>query len=193
MYDFLRGAVANLDTSGRVSLDVNGVGYSVRVSDMCRRRLRLDGQAVTVWVRLVVREDDLILFGFHDVAERAAFDQLTAIQGVGPSVAMALLSHFTVPELLGALRAKDRKALAQAKGVGAKLAERLTVEMADRLDRIPATAETPAGGLQVATDVQVALVALGFGSKEAAEAVAAEAHPGIAADALLRAALARLR
>ena len=92
MYDFLRGTVANVDATGRLSLDVNGVGYSLRISDHTRRQVPMDGQPVTLFTRLVVREDDLILFGFHDAAERAAFDLLTSVQQVGPALALAVLS-----------------------------------------------------------------------------------------------------
>ena len=194
MYDFLRGVPASLDTSHRLALDVNGVGYSLRISEQTRARVPLDGSACTLWVRLIVREDDLLLFGFADPAERAAFDQLTSVQGVGPVVAMSILSALGVGELRRALGAKDRRALTAIKGVGAKLAERLVLELADRIDRIPGPAlSAPTPGAQVADDVARALVALGFGAAQAAEAVAACQQPGLGSEPLLRACLARLR
>lgn len=198
MYDFLRGAVAALDAAGRLSLDVGGVGYLMRVSEQTRRRIPLDNSAVTIHVRLVVREDDLLLFGFADPAERAGFDLLTGVQQVGPNVALAILSALGTDELRRALLTRDIKALRAVKGVGPKLAERIVVELADKVERIPAS--LPAAGtaaaatpLRAIEEAQRALVVLGFGGKEAGDALAAVAAPGIAAEELVRLALARLR
>ncbi len=195
MYDFLRGSVAALDAAGRLSLDVGGVGYLLRISEQTRRRIPLDGSSVTVHVRLVVREDDLLLFGFADAAERAAFDLLTGVQQVGPNVALAILSTLGTDELRRILLTRDSKSLREVKGVGPKLAERLVVELADRVERIPASL-SPAGAaapLRATEEAQRALIVLGFGAKEAAEALAAVAEPGKPAEALVRLALARLR
>lgn len=195
MYDFLRGSVAALDSAGRLSLDVGGVGYLLRVSDQTRRRIPLDASAVTLHVRLVVREDDLLLFGFADPAERAAFDLLTGVQQVGPNVALAILSALGTDELRRILLTRDVKALRAVKGVGPRLAERLVVELADRVERIPAS--LPAAGRgspdRSVEEAQRALVVLGFGGKEAAEALAAVAAPGKGAEELVRLALGRLR
>lgn len=195
MYDFLRGAVAALDAAGRLSLEVGGVGYLLRISEQTRRRIPLDGSAVTLHVRLVVREDDLLLFGFADPAERAAFDLLTAVQQVGPNVALAILSALGTDELRRILLTRDAKALRGVKGVGPKLAERLVVELADRVERIPASLPAAGAGapMRAAEEAQRALVVLGFGAKEAADALAAIAEPGRPAEELVRLALARLR
>lgn len=194
MYDFLRGQVASLDPSGRLALDVGGVGYSLRVSEHTRRHIPIDGSQVTMFVRLVVKEDDLVLYGFHDAAERAAFDLLVSVQQVGPVVALAVLSALGVAGLRQALATRDAAALRQVKGVGAKTAERLVLELADRLERIPPPAGAPAsaaaGGIE---EAQRALVVLGFPGKEAADALARAARPGMSPEELLRAALALLR
>lgn len=196
MYDFLRGAVAALDASGRLSLDVNGVGYLLRVSEQTRRRIPLDGSPVTVHVRLVVREDDLLLFGFADPAERAAFDLLTGVQQVGPNVALAILSALGTDELRRILLTRDSKALREVKGVGPKLAERIAVELADRVERIPASLPVPgavASPLRAVEEAQRALIVLGFGAKEATDALAAVQAPGKSPEELVRLALGRLR
>ncbi len=198
MYDFLRGTVANLDVSGRLSLDVNGVGYSLRVSDQTRRTIPLDERVVTLHVRLIVREDDLILFGFADVSERAAFDLLLSVQQVGPAVALAVLSHLGVGDLRAALTARDVGALRQVKGVGPKSAERIVLELADKVERIPAplgiAARSPAvGAIAGVEEAQRGLIVLGFGAKEAAEALAKVQRPGMTSELLLRAALGVLR
>ncbi|MCS6970697.1 MAG: Holliday junction branch migration protein RuvA [Planctomycetota bacterium] len=194
MYDFLRGRVVSLDAQGRLSLEVQGVGYLVRVSQATRQRIALDGSPVTLFVRLIVREDEWQLIGFADPAERAAFDLLTAVQQVGPQVALAILSALGVDGLRRALLARDARALRAVKGVGPKLAERIVVELADRVERIPAAlAEGPPSAGRAVDEAQRALVVLGFPAREAAEALAAVAAPGLSAEQLVRLALARLR
>ncbi len=195
MYDFLRGSVANLDSAGRLSLDVNGVGYFLRISEETRKRIPLDGSTVTVYVRLVVREDDLILFGFHDPAERVAFDLLTSVQQVGVNIALAVLSALGVSELRRVLISRDIARLRKVKGIGPKSAERIAMELADKVERIPAPLE-PHGataGVQAVEEAHRALVVLGFSSKEAADALAKVATPDTKGEELLRAALAVLR
>ena len=199
MYDFLRGSVANLDVSGRLSLDVGGVGYSLRVSDHTRRTIPLDGRTVVMYVRLIVREDDLILFGFADIAERAAFDLLVSVQQVGPAVAMAVLSQLGVADLRTALTAKDAGALRKVKGVGPKSAERIVLELADKVERIPAPLGAAAAA-RIATsaiagveEAQRGLIVLGYSAKDAADALAKVQQPGLSSEQLLRAALGVLR
>jgi Holliday junction DNA helicase RuvA len=195
MYDFLRGTVSALDTSGRLTLDVNGVGYSLRISEQTRRHIPLDGRTVTVYVRLLVKEDDLVLFGFSDAAERTAFDLLTSVQLVGPVVAMAVLSALGVSALRSALISRDVAALRKVKGVGPKSAERIVLELADKVERIPAPLGQPAVGTGVPAveEAQRALIVLGFERKDAGDALARVAQPGLDAEALLRLALAVLR
>ena len=203
MYDFLRGTVASLDTSGQLGFDVNGVGYLLRISDITRQQLPLDGSVTTVYCRLNVREDALQLFGFADVAERAAFDLLTSVQGVGPAVALAILSQYPITELRQILVTKDVTALKKVKGVGAKSAERMTLELHDKVERIPVPFETeeasqprsgshPSSG--IIDEVRQALIALGFTSKDALRALdAVELTQDSNAEQALRAALAFLR
>jgi len=198
MYDFLRGTVIALDASGRLSLEVGGVGYSLRISDETRRRIPLDGSVVLVYVRLIVKEDDLVLFGFSDHAERVAFDLLTSVQQVGPAVAMAVLSQLGVSALRRALIGRDVATLRKAKGVGPKSAERIVLELADKVERIPeplddravSGPQTPAAAI---AEAHRALIVLGFSSKEAADALGKAAKPGLSGEDLLRAALTLLR
>jgi len=199
VYDFFRGSVTAIDTSGHLSLAVGPVGYLLRISEQTRQRLPLDGSAVTVYARLVVREDDLMLFGFADPAERAAFDLLTSVQGVGPAVALGLLSSHPVAELRQVLVRKDVAALKQVKGVGAKSAERFALELHGKVDRIPSPFDpdqAPSGGAgrdATLDEARQALVALGFSNKEALDALGAVATGADDAEALVRLALARLR
>jgi Holliday junction DNA helicase RuvA len=152
---------------------------------------------VTVHVRLLVKEDDLVLFGFSDSAERAAFDLLTSVQMVGPVVAMAVLSALGVAELRRVLIHRDVAALRKVKGVGPKSAERIALELADKVERIPAPLDAPVPGassaIQVVEEVHRALIVLGFDRKDAGDALAKVSRPGLDAEALLRLALAVLR
>ena len=196
MYDFLRGTVVSVDASGRLSLDVNGVGYLLRISEQTRQHIPLDGRPVTIQVRLQVKEDDLVLFGFSDVAERAAFDLLVSVQQVGPTVARAVLSTLGVARLREVLATRDTVALKKVKGVGPKSAERIALELADKVERIPApfVPGAPAGGAsQAIEEARRALVVLGFSAKDATDALAKVATPGLGGEDLLRRALAILR
>jgi Holliday junction DNA helicase RuvA len=202
MFDFLTGTVATVDASGRLALDVNGVGYSLRISEQTRARIPLDGRPVRLSVRLVVREDDLILYGFSDSAERAAFDLLTSVQMVGPALAMSVLSALGVDALRAVLASRDVAALKRIKGIGAKSAERIVMELVDKVERIPATVAASSGGaasppFQTATDAVRealrALIVLGYSTKEASQALERCHLPGMASETLLREALALLR
>jgi Holliday junction DNA helicase RuvA len=198
MYDFLRGSVANLDTSGRLSLEVGGVGYSLRISEQTRSRIPLDGSTVLVYVRLVVRDDDLILFGFYDPAERGAFDLLTSVQQVGPTLAMQVLSDLGVGELRSVLMARDVGRLRKIKGVGPKTADRIALELADKVARIPAPltlsdATSPKAESTAIDEAHRALVVLGFSAKDATDALTKTAKPGLDSETLLRGALSLLR
>lgn len=203
MYDFFRGVAVQLDPDGHVSLDVQGVGYRLRVSEYTRRAIPLDGSTVLLHARLVVREDEHLLFGFYDPAERAAFDLLTAVQGVGPAVAMAILSTLGVDDLRRSLHKRDVAALKKVKGVGNKSAERMVLELADKVERIPLGAGLPGedGGSTpastndenaVRSHAHRALVALGFSPRESEQALAAVDEQDNS-EALVRAALGILR
>ena len=180
MYDCFTGKIRHLDADGRLSLVVQGVGYLLRISERTRQALPLDGSTVTVLARLIVREDDLLLFGFSDSGERACFDLLLGVQGVGPQVALALCSSFEPAELQQVLLNKDLSALTKVKGVGKKSAERIILELSDKAERIPVPlpgftsgGDTPAADAGIAEQVRQGLVALGYGGKEAERALAA--------------------
>ena len=173
--------MAHIDNQGNCCLDVNGVGYLLRISEFTRQALPLDGSPALLHARLVVREDEMLLFGFYDAAERAAFDLLTGVQGVGPAVALAVLSTLGVNELRRALQTKDIATLKKVKGVGAKSAERMALELSDKVERIPTMAgdpgerDAPAGPAETmnepSSEAHRALIALGFSAKESESAL----------------------
>ena len=179
----------------RVILDVQGVGY--RLACSARTVSALAGQegAVRLLVETVIRDDRIVLYGFVDAAEQATFTMLTAVQGVGPRGALAILSVLDPDDLVDAVRAQDRRAIARASGVGQKLATRVITELADRLDDMAPPsgtgAETAAGGVE--SDAIAALVNLGYTRSEAWRAVTSvrrAAEAGL--DSLIRASLKEL-
>lgn len=160
----------------RVVVDAGGVGYLVFCSSRTLSRLPGDGATVRLHIETHVREDHIHLYGFLDRAEHEWFRLLTLVQGVGARVALAILSVLTPEEILRAVVAGDKVAVARASGVGPKLAGRIVTELKDRVGGIalgPAAARQPAGSLgAVDADAVSALVNLGYGRSEAFQAVA---------------------
>jgi Holliday junction DNA helicase RuvA len=178
-----------LDTTAldHAVVDVGGVGYLFQASGRTLRRLGNPGGAVSVLTEMQVREDRMVLYGFADVAERDYFRLLTTVQGVGPRVALNILTALEPGALTQAILAGDKVALTQADGVGAKLAARVAAELKDKVGDLslgPAAAVTavtaPAGA--AATEAVSALVNLGYKRVEAFAAVTkAKATAGDAA------------
>jgi len=167
----LRGRLLRKDTQEAV-IDVGGVGYSVTIPVSTFYRLGEAGTEVTLLTHTHVREDALALFGFLTAAEQTLFERLIAIAGVGPRLAIGILSGIEAPDLVGALRSGDVARLTRIPGVGKKTAERLVVELKDKmegLEGIDPTAEEPAAGPQ--EDLVSALLHLGYSRPEAERGV----------------------
>ena len=167
----LRGRLLRKDTQEAV-IDVGGVGYSVTIPVSTFYRLGEAGTEVTLLTHTHVREDALALFGFLTAAEQTLFERLIAIAGVGPRLAIGILSGIEAPDLVGALRCGDVARLTRIPGVGKKTAERLVVELKDKmegLEGIDPTAEEPAAGPQ--EDLVSALLHLGYSRPEAERGV----------------------
>lgn len=153
----------------QVLIDVQGVGYELDVPMSTFYQLPPAGAEVTLLTHLIVREDAHQLFGFASDAERGAFRQLLRISGVGARIALAVLSGLSVSELQQAVTSQDSGRLVKIPGIGKKTAERLLLELRDKLDVV--TAAVPAGGAREGEDVANALLALGYNEREAAWAV----------------------
>jgi Holliday junction DNA helicase RuvA len=160
-------------------VDVQGVGYEVAVSLNTYFALPEVGSPVALHTHFVVREDAQQLFGFGDLAERRLFRELIRVSGVGPRLALGVLSGMTVAEFLQAIGTGDTARLVRLPGVGRKTAERLLVEMRDRLADWGPAAGAGAGPSAVPRpqdaggDAESALLALGYRPAEAAQMVAA--------------------
>jgi len=166
VYDFFEGRVA-ASGDGRAVLDVGGVGYSLAVSSATATALRV-GSTARVLAHLAVSDGEPRLYGFATAAERDCFRLLISVNGVGPSIALALLSELPIGEIARALMAGDEGALRRVKGIGAKTASRLVVELRESAARLGvAEAATPA-----VRDAVEALASLGFPRPEAERLVA---------------------
>ncbi|GGC38408.1 Holliday junction ATP-dependent DNA helicase RuvA [Siccirubricoccus deserti] len=197
----LTGKLDSLHEGGCI-LDVNGVGYLLSCSTKTLDRLRDAPQAARVLVETHVRQDAIVLFGFATAQERDTFTKLTSIQGVGPKVALDILSAFGPEELAGAVRAADRAGLRQANGVGPRLADRLVTELRDwaggiqpasgiALPAAPGAAPPPGAE----ADAVSALINLGWKRPEAQAAVSrakARLGEGAVLESLIRDSLKEL-
>jgi len=155
---------------GEIVIDVGGVGYQVFIPLNVFYRLPEIGAAVSLQIHTHVREDSLQLFGFHDVGEKQVFLLLTGVSGIGPRLALNILSGIPAEELARALKGGDQVRLVAIPGVGKKLAERMIVELKDKFATLgPWTAELPksAAAGQLMLDAVSALVNLGYKKPDA--------------------------
>ena len=154
-------------------VDVGGVGYRVSIPLSTFYRIGEAGDEVTLLTHTHVREDTLALFGFLTSGEQALFERLIAVSGVGPKLALSILSGIEAPDLVAALRSSDVARLTRIPGVGKKTAERLVLELKDKVQGLAATEEAaPAGPPSAAKeDLVSALVHLGYSRPEAERGV----------------------
>jgi Holliday junction DNA helicase RuvA len=156
-------------TPPQILIDCHGVGYEVDVPMSTFYQLPALGEPVSLLTHFAVREDAQILYGFASSGERAAFRQLIRISGIGPRTALAVLSGMSVAELAQAVAAQQPGLLVKVPGIGKKTAERLLLELKDKLGPGQGQAATPAS--QTHSDITQALLALGYSEREAAAAL----------------------
>jgi len=194
----LRGILAEKQPPWLV-LDVQGVGYEVEAPMSTFYQLPATGQEVSLFTHLVIRDDAHLLYGFSALTERRLFRELIRVSGIGPRVALAILSGMDAAEFSRCMQNNDTAALIRLPGIGKKTAERLLVEMRDRLaDWHPTPAGVTGGdvGLDEApdnptSDAVSALIALGYKTPEAERLVNKVARPEMSTEQLIRAVLKR--
>lgn len=208
MIEGLRGRLLEVATD-HVVIEVAGLSLRVQApAGVCAELGRLelasaDAAEVRLATHLIVREDSWQLFGFRDVAQRDVFRVLIGVTGIGPRLALALLSHLKLPELVAAVESNDQLRFQAVPGIGKRTAARIAVELAGKLSAVRGVAQLlgearlgadPGSGRGAAADAAAALVALGLGPSEAAGLVqavtAVEGAPATTA-AILAAALAQ--
>lgn len=189
MIAFLRGRVA-ARTGTACVLDVNGVGYRISMPTSALAALPAEGELVTVLTYLQVREDEMSLFGFLDDADRELFEMLITVSGVGPKVALAVLSSLSVDSLVAALAAEDVAVISSVPGIGKKTAQRIIIELKDKLAGPGAVATGAATATPAHAEARDALLAMGFAPAEASTAL--QGVEGATSSELVKAALKRL-
>ncbi len=157
----------------QILVDAQGVGYEMEVPMSTFYNLPELGARAVLHTHLVVREDGHFLYGFLTEPERAAFRQLIKISGVGPRIALAVLSGLSVAELVQAVAMQEAGRLVKVPGIGKKTAERLLLELRDRLPKTTALGSVHAGNIvhAAADDILHALLALGYSEREALPAL----------------------
>ena len=174
MIGYLRGSILER-TPERVLLDVGGVGYDVHVplSTYYEIERAAASGSISLYIHTHVREDALALFGFATEREQALFEKLIAVTGIGPRLARVILSGMPAEDLLKALATGDLGRLATIPGVGKKTAERMVLELRDKMRELAAElSPEPRGGAMADSDVVSALVNLGYKPNQAERAVA---------------------
>ncbi|MGR9107709.1 MAG: Holliday junction branch migration protein RuvA [Gammaproteobacteria bacterium] len=195
MIGFLRGLLVAKSAPTMV-LDVHGVGYEVEAPMTTFYNLPDIGREVHLYTHLVVREDAHILFGFGSQAERALFRSLIKVNGVGARLALTLLSGLSVDEFQRCVRDRDTASLVRLPGIGKKTAERLIIEMRDRLpvNDLAGPGASPGAGAQAghqrpAQEAVSALIALGYKNQDAQRMVKMVAAEGKTSEEIIRSAL----
>lgn len=194
MISSLRGSVAAASGS-TVVIEVGGVGLKVSVTPQLALSLPI-GSTAHLFTTLIVREDDLALFGFTTPDELEIFDLLRGVTGVGPKSALGVLGHLTPSQIASAVATEDDAAFRRVSGIGPKTAKLIVVQLTGKLD-VRMQAPTVTAKSTTASDVLIALIGLGWSERDAQAAIddvvdTADASVTTAVPALLRAALTRL-
>lgn len=199
MIAHLRGRLLS-KTPNQAIVDCNGVGYDVVISVATFSELPAEGAEAALFIHTHVREDQIALFGFADTQEKRLFERLLTISGIGPKLAITVLSGISSDRLVAAIRSGDHATLTNIPGIGKKTAERVVLELKDKLDDMAVPdLSTPAGAHHgpAADDALSALVNLGYPRPVAQKAIetAIERNPASAEDfeTLFRSAMAVIR
>ncbi len=191
MYEYLNGVIADLGENYAV-VDINGIGFRTICSQNTIKDLKV-GKVTKIYTNLIARDDNVVLYGFSNKSELNIFKLLTSVSGVGPKVAMSVLSSLKTDELTLAIATKDFKELTRAPGVGKKTAERIVLELKDKINSgsniiSAASSEDTDNIIQV---VQ-ALISLGYNYNEASMALSSIENKDKPVDSLIKEALKRL-
>lgn len=169
-----------------IVVEVNGIGYELEVPLLTFRKLPPVGVSLVLYTHYLIREDAHILYGFSTFEERSLFRQLIKVNGVGPKLAMSILSHVSVDEFVQFVHAEKTALLTKIPGIGKKTAERLVIELRDRLPSLFQTTKPIDSAVEEATKT---LISLGFKREEAAHFVTCVEKPGLNSGEIIKRAL----
>lgn len=179
MYSYIRGPLAEVELD-HIVIDVNGIGYNLYIPTNCFEYLPGLGEECKIHTYLYVREDAFVLYGFLTKDDLELFKQLISVSGIGPKGALGILSALSADDLRFAILAGDSKAIAKAPGIGAKTAQRVILELKDKMSLEDAfekklehqqSSPVMSSNNQVKNDAVLALTALGYSSTESLKAV----------------------
>ena len=196
MISLLRGIVASVGLD-HIDIVVGGIGFRVHVTPAFAQAALRD-EEITVYTSMIVREDSMTLYGFESADGRDVFTKLLSVSGIGPKIALAALAVLRPDDLRRAVRDQDLATLQRIPGVGKKSAQRMALEIGDKLGTpaaLPGVDVAPAPAPSedaVASEVSAALVGLGWSEAQAAKAIEKLAGSGLGASDMLRAALVAL-
>lgn len=200
MFYSLQGTLVK-KTPTLAAISCGGIAFSCSVSALTAGLLPDEGQEAMLYTELVVKQDGVELYGFYDEAEKECFRLLTGVSNVGPKAALAILSEMNPETLVLCIASGDAKSITRANGVGSKTAQRIVLELHDKMGSVPvsaasrAKAQKAAAAAQAPTNVSDAvavLVSLGYAQHEAASAVG-QLDATLGADELIRGAIALLQ
>ena len=200
MISFVKGTLER-NTGQMAIVEAGGIGYGIHISSSTANRLPERGQMVKLYTHLQVREDNISLHGFMTHEELRMFEMLITVSGIGPKAATAILATLTPEQLILAVIAEDEAALTKAQGIGRKTAQRITLELRDKMHKFREFAEDDsmeqlAIPMQKTTsekqDALDALQTLGFSRSESLKAIMESAEEGLNAEEIIRRALHKL-
>lgn len=168
MYSFIKGILAE-KTPMKIVIDCNGLGYEIRIPLSTYEKLGKINEVVKLLVHLAVSEDDMRLYGFHAVEEKELFLLLISISGIGPKIALSVLSAMTVQSFVKSIRTENDSALTIVPGLGKKTAQRLILELKDKLTalQLASLPESSLDGIdKLVVEAETALITLGYKQPE---------------------------
>lgn len=196
MVRYLRGTYLYYEPGSIVLETASGIGFRVNVSETSGLLTNREGDEIEVYTYLHVKEDAMSLYGFADVEGLKLFEQLITVNGVGPKAALAIMSLGSANQIKGIIAAKDSTSIAQAQGIGKKTAERVILELSDKVDVLPINGDEISGAPTInhamsneRNEAIVGLTTLGYTKKEAEHAVASVQEENLKSEEYIKKAL----
>lgn len=167
MIAFLRGKLAS-KAYDYVVLDVSGVGYKIMLSGQSVSRLPEIGTEIQLLTKMIVKEDDVALYGFQNATEQNVFERLISVSGIGPKAALSILSSYSAEEVIGIIASQDSVRMQKAPGIGKKTASRIILELKDVFAQVGGdlSSQTPSVSTSALQGAREALLSMGFTSTE---------------------------
>ena len=194
MYDYIKGEVVSTEKDMTV-IEAGGIGYRIYTTSQSLAYIKA-GQTAKLFCHFVVREDAHTLYGFYTSEEREMFVRLTGVSGIGPKAALAVLSTMKISELAAAIITSDETALQKVPGIGKKTAQRIIIDLAEKISthEIVGDSDMPGGQgcMGIESEALAALVALGYNRAEATRAVSSVKSLGDTTEELILMALKRM-